>query len=150
MLAKLLVLFTVVPLLELLLMLVLGKYAGLWPTVGLVFVTAIVGAILGKREGLRVWRAWREALAQGRMPEEGILGGVLVLVGSVLLVTPGVLTDVTGVLLLIPSTRRVIARHVRKRLEKHFAQSASHTASRGGASFHYRVDFGGAGFGGGT
>ena len=69
------------------------------------------------------------------MPEEGILGGVLVLVGGVLLVPPGVLTDVTGMLLLVPPSRRFIAKHVRARLEERF-QQGSHTV-------RYRVDLGG-------
>lgn len=131
--AKLLLLFTIVPLVELYLLLLLGQSMGLWPTVALVLVTGVLGAALGKREGLRVWRSWQQALAQGRIPEEGILGGVLVLIGGVLLVTPGVLTDVTGLLLLIPPTRRLIANVVRARLEKRFSTQST---------FQYRVDVG--------
>lgn len=129
---KLLLLFTVVPLLELYLLLLLGEHVGFWPTVALVLVTGVLGAALGKREGLRVWRSWTEALARARMPEEGILGGVLVLIGGVLLVTPGVLTDVTGVALLVPPTRRLVAKLVRARLEQRFAGS-------GQSAFAYRV-----------
>jgi UPF0716 protein FxsA len=134
--AKLLALFTIVPLVELYLLLVLGQWMGFWPTVAVVLVTAMLGAFLGKREGLRVWRSWQESLAQGRMPEEGILGGVLVLVGGVLLVTPGVLTDLTGLMLLFPPTRRRIAKIVRKHLEKRFAVGST------GSVFQYRVDLG--------
>lgn len=123
--AKLLLLFTIVPLLELYLLLVLGSAMGFWPTVGLVLVTALLGSFFGKREGLRVWRSWREALSRGEMPEEGILGGVLVLVGAVLLITPGVLTDLTGLLLLIPPSRRFIAKLVRARLEKSIAEGTT-------------------------
>ncbi len=132
--AKLLLLFTVVPLVELYLLLVLGRAMGLWPTVGLVLATALLGTLLAKREGLRVWRSWREALSRGELPEEGILGGVLVLVGGVLLITPGVLTDLTGILLLIPPSRRFVAKLVRARLEKSIAE--------GKTSFHYRVEMG--------
>jgi UPF0716 protein FxsA len=133
---KLFLLFTIVPLVELYLLLLLGQWMGFWPTVALVMVTALLGAFLGKREGLKVWHCWRDALSQGRMPEEGILGGVLVLIGGVLLVTPGVLTDLTGMLLLIPPTRRQIATIVRKRLEKRFATGQAAGAVR------YRVDLG--------
>ncbi|MEM9187901.1 MAG: FxsA family protein [Myxococcota bacterium] len=120
----LLVLFTVVPLLETYLLFVLGQAMGFLPTVGLILLTGVVGAWLAKREGLRVYRKWREAMAQMHMPEEGVLGGLLVLAGGVLLVTPGVLTDVTGFLLLIPPTRRFIAEQIRKRMEKKLADGS--------------------------
>jgi len=114
----LLLLFTVVPLVELYLLLLLGRLLGFWETVLIVLVTGIVGAWLAKREGLRVFRRWREAIAEGRMPEEGVLGGLLVLVGGVLLVTPGVLTDVVGLLLLFPPTRRLVADRLRRSAER--------------------------------
>lgn len=115
---KLLVLFTVVPLVELYLLLFIGHLVGFWPTVGLVLLTGLVGAWLAKSEGLRVFRRWQAALSEGRIPEEGVLGGLLVLVGGVLLVTPGVLTDVTGLLLLFPPSRRLVAKGVRAYFER--------------------------------
>jgi UPF0716 protein FxsA len=135
-LARLLLLFTIVPLLETYLLYLGATQVGFWPTVALVLVTGLLGAALGKREGLKVWRSWTEALSEGRIPEEGILGGVLVLIGGVLLVTPGVLTDITGMLLLLPPSRRVIAKQVRKYLEKRFASGTSTTTTR------VRVDMG--------
>ncbi len=135
---KLIVLFTVVPLLEVFLLYVLGQVLGFWPTVVIVLVTAVLGATLAKREGLRVWREWREALSEGRLPEEGILGGVLVLIGGVLLITPGVLTDLTGLVLLIPPSRRFVAKIVQKRIERSMAS--------GQGSFQYRVAVGDIGF----
>lgn len=111
--AKLVLLFTVVPLVELYLLLLIGGWLGFWPTVGLVLVTGLFGAWLAKREGLRAIERWRSSLSRGQMPEEGVLGGVLLLVGGVLLVTPGVLTDVTGLALLVPASRRRIARWLR-------------------------------------
>lgn len=113
--------FTVVPFVELYLLLFIGREIGFWPTMASVLVTGLVGAMLARKEGLRVLRRWQESLAQGRMPEEGLLGGVLVLVGGVLLVAPGVLTDVTGLLLLFPPTRKVVAALVRRRLERRMA-----------------------------
>jgi UPF0716 protein FxsA len=117
----LLLAFTVVPFIELYLLLAIGREVGFWPTVGGVLFTGVVGAWLAKKEGLRVLRRWQESLAQGHMPEEGLVGGVLVLVGGVLLVSPGVLTDVVGLFLLFPPTRRVIAALVRRRLERRMA-----------------------------
>ncbi len=114
----LLLAFTVVPFIELYLLLAIGREVGFWPTVGGVLLTGLVGAWLAKKEGLRVLRRWQESLAQGRMPEEGLVGGVLVLVGGVLLVSPGVLTDVVGLFLLFPPTRKLVAAVVRQRLER--------------------------------
>ncbi|MEZ4223681.1 MAG: FxsA family protein [Polyangiaceae bacterium] len=113
----LLIAFVVVPLLELYLLLWLGSFIGFWPTVAITIVTGVLGGSLAKREGLRVYRQWRTALDEMRPPETGIVEGVLVLLGGALLITPGVLTDVTGVLLLLPPTRRRIAARVRRALE---------------------------------
>ncbi len=107
-------LFTVVPVVELYLLLQVGAVIGGWPTVGLVLFTGAVGAALARREGLRVLRDWQTALGAGRLPSEGVLSGLLVLVGGVLLVTPGLLTDVAGFSLLVPWTRRVVAGWLRR------------------------------------
>lgn len=127
----LLFLFTVVPLVETFLLYVMGQALGFWWTIVFMVATAIAGTYFGKREGLKVWGEWRNALTQGRMPEEGIIGGVLVLLGAALLITPGVLTDITGLLLMIPPSRKFIGKHVRRYLEKKFATP--------GSGFTYRV-----------
>jgi UPF0716 protein FxsA len=114
----LLLLFIVVPLIELYLLLFVGSQIGFWPTVGIVLVTGTLGAALAKREGLRVWHSYREALSQGRLPDEGIVGGLLVLLGGALLITPGMLTDVVGFLLLVPQTRRFVADRIRAVISK--------------------------------
>ncbi|MCH9686419.1 MAG: FxsA family protein [Deltaproteobacteria bacterium] len=117
MLGKLLLLFTVVPVVELYLLITIGQTLGAELTIGLVLVTGLLGASLAKREGGRVLRNWQGAMARGEMPKEGVVSSLLVLVGGVLLVTPGVVTDATGLLLLIPWTRRWVAAFVRKRME---------------------------------
>ena len=114
-------LFIVVPLVELYLLLVIGDHVGFVPTVSAVVVEGIFGAWLARREGRRVWRAWREALQRMQPPEEGVVDGVLVLVGAVLLLTPGVLTDVVGMFLLVPFTRRLVARRVRRSIDERIA-----------------------------
>jgi UPF0716 protein FxsA len=116
-LGKLLLLFTVVPVVELYLLITIGQSLGAELTIGLVLVTGLLGATLAKREGARVLRNWQESMARGQMPKEGVVSSLLVLVGGVLLVTPGVVTDVTGLLLLVPWTRRWVADIVRTRLE---------------------------------
>lgn len=135
-LGKLFLLFTLVTLAETYLLYVFGAALGPWWTLGLILVSAALGAFLTKREGLKIWRAWKEALAAGKMPEEGLTSGALVLVGAVLLVTPGVLTDVTGMLCLIPPTRRFFAKYVKAYVEKRFASGATVTT-------RVRIDLGG-------
>ncbi len=117
MLGRLLLLFTLVPLVEVYLLVTLGGLLGPAATVGLVLVTGAVGAFLARHEGSRVLREWQSSVAQGELPEEGVVSSVLVLVGGVLLVTPGVLTDIVGLSLLIPPSRKAIAKVVKRRLE---------------------------------
>jgi len=115
---RLFLLFTLVPLVELYLLIWIGGRVGFWPTVALVAFTGLLGASLARAEGMRVLTEWQTSLARGELPPEGVLGGVLVLVGGVLLVTPGVLTDVAGLLLLLPPTRRAMIAVVRRHLER--------------------------------
>ncbi|ADO73985.1 FxsA family protein [Stigmatella aurantiaca] len=114
----LLLAFIVVPFLDLYLLVGIGRHLGVLPTLALVVGMGLVGASLARREGLRVVRRWQEAMAQGRPPEEGILSGALVLLGGLLLVLPGVITDAVGLILLIPAVRRGIAARLRRSLER--------------------------------
>ena len=102
MLGKLLLLFTVIPVVELYLLITIGQNVGAGPTIALVLVTGFLGAWLARREGSRVLRSWQGSLARGEIPKEGVISSVLVLVGGVLLVTPGVVTDAMGLVLLLP------------------------------------------------
>lgn len=120
MLGKLLLLFTVVPVAELYLLITIGQNVGAEVTIAIVLITGMLGASLAKREGSRVWRNWQGAVARGQIPKDGVISSLLVLVGGVLLVTPGVLTDITGLLLLIPWSRRGVASMLRSRLEHRF------------------------------
>ena len=123
----LLLLFVVVPLVELYLLLWVSTLIGFWATVALTLVTGVVGGSLAKAEGLRVWRAWRAAIQQLRPPEEGVIEGVLVLVGGVLLITPGILTDALGLCLLLPPTRRPIAARVRRVVDRRIQSATVYT-----------------------
>jgi UPF0716 protein FxsA len=118
MLARLALLFVVVPLLELALLIWIGQVVGLLPTILLVFSTGVLGAVLARREGLRTLSDLQGELAQGRLPGQALMDGLSVLVGGAFLLTPGILTDVTGFLLLLPPTRRWLQRRVRRRLER--------------------------------
>lgn len=121
MLGKLLLLFTVLPVVELYLLISIGKSMGAGPTIALVLLTGLLGAWLARREGTRVLRSWQGSLARGELPREGVVSSLLVLVGGVLLVTPGVVTDAMGLVLLLPWTRRWVAAAIRQRLEQRFA-----------------------------
>ena len=110
MLLRLLLLFTLVPLAELALLLWIGGRIGLLATVTLILVTGALGAALARRQGLATWRRFQEALAAGRLPGRELLEGLLILVAAALLLTPGVLTDAAGFLLLVPPARRWIVR----------------------------------------
>lgn len=112
MLARLFLLFTLVPMLDLYLLLKLGDRIGFVPTVALVVLTGLLGAALTRSEGTRVLRAWQHSIAAGTVPADGVVSGALVLLGGALLISPGVLTDVIGLVLLVPYTRRLVARLV--------------------------------------
>jgi UPF0716 protein FxsA len=95
--------------LEFLLLGRIGRWVGLPSTLLFVMAMAMLGAALAKTMGGKLLRAWRDALATGSVPEEGVLSGVLMWVGAVLLIIPGVLSDVAGLLCLLPPTRRALA-----------------------------------------
>lgn len=129
---KLFLLFTLVPLVDLWVLVQIGRAVGFWTAVALVIATGFAGAWLAKAEGFRVLREWQGALAGGRLPEEGVLSGVLVLAGGLLLVTPGVLTDAAGLALLFPPTRRLAAAGARRWLRRRIAEGRVHVVTYGG------------------
>ena len=116
----LVVAFVAVPLIEIWAILQVGSVIGPWWTIALLVVDSIVGAWLIRREGARAWRALTTALQGGRMPAREIADGALILVGGTLMLTPGFVTDVAGILVILPMTRpvarRVLTRVVERRL----------------------------------
>ncbi|HMQ54138.1 MAG TPA: FxsA family protein [Anaerolineae bacterium] len=117
MLARLLLLFIVVPAVELFLLIEIGQWIGTLPTIGLIFATGALGAFLAKRQGLQVLTRLQTELQTGRSPADSIFDGVLVLLAGALLLTPGILTDILGFLCLIPATRRLIKQALWSRIE---------------------------------
>jgi UPF0716 protein FxsA len=111
----LVVAFVVVPLLELALLIKIGAVIGVLNTIALLLVMSVVGAWLMKREGLGVLRRLRASLAAGRMPGNEVLDGFLVLLGGALMLTPGFLSDVAGMALLLPPSRRAVRRLLARR-----------------------------------
>lgn len=113
---RLVLLFVTVPIVELAVLIQLGRVIGLWPTLGLIVITGLLGAMLASREGLRAWHAFQTELAQGRVPGRPILDGLSIFAGGALLLTPGLLTDLLGFTLLARPTRRWIQNRAVDRL----------------------------------
>lgn len=111
---KLTLLFTTVTLLELSILIPVGKSIGLFATLALVVGTAALGGALAKRQGAAIWNRIQDELRQGEMPGDSLLDGLAVLIAGTLLLTPGVLTDVAGILLLIPICRKPVKALVKK------------------------------------
>jgi UPF0716 protein FxsA len=124
-------LFIVVPLVELYLLVQLSGLIDVWGTLALILVTGILGGWLAKREGLRVLREWQRAFETFTKPERGVVDGVLVLAGAALLMSPGVLTDLVGLLLLIPWTRHPVASVVRRWADRRLAHHGAHFGGLG-------------------
>jgi len=101
-------LFVVVPLAELYLIVQVAQAIDILPTLGILLLDSIVGSLLLRSQGRAVWRRFNEALGSARVPHREILDGVLMIFGGALLLTPGFLTDVVGLLLLIPPSRAVV------------------------------------------
>ncbi len=118
---RLFLLFTVVPLVELYLLIAVGRVLGPMATIGLVLVTGAVGAWFARLEGARVIRRWQEAMARQQIPKDGVIDGFLIFIGGLMLITPGILTDIAGLSMVMPPTRRVIAGFVRRWFERQIA-----------------------------
>jgi UPF0716 protein FxsA len=117
----LLLLFLIVPIIELYVMVQVGSAIGVLPTVGLLLLFSVAGVVLVKYEGLGVWQRFRRQIEQGVLPTNEIIDGFLVLLGGALLIVPGFVTDFFGLLLLIPPSRalvrNLIAHRYRARLQ---------------------------------
>ncbi len=113
----LLLLFVVVPAIELLLLVEIGRHIGTPATLLLIAFTGVLGASLARWQGLGILRRMQEDVAVGRVPADSIVDGVLVLLAGAVLMTPGVITDIFGFLCLVPVFRNLLKRSLRKRFE---------------------------------
>lgn len=110
--------FILMPLLELAVLLRVHDTVGLTATLAIVIVTGVLGAALARFQGVMVVRAIRLDLSEGRMPAPRLMDGLMILVAGALLITPGLITDTLGFLLLVPAVRRAIRGRLRRRLEQ--------------------------------
>ena len=115
MLALLVVIFIGVPFAEIYVLLQVGHAIGVVNTLALLILVSIVGAWLAKREGLGVIRRMQAALEAGRVPGKELIDGFLVLLAAALMLTPGFLTDIVAILLLLPPVRAVVRSELRRR-----------------------------------
>jgi UPF0716 protein FxsA len=131
-LGRLFLLFVGVPLLELFILVQVGQMVGVLPTIGFVVLTGVVGAALARLEGLRTMWKLRSELTKGRLPSGALMDGAAILVGGALLLTPGILTDIVGFSFLLPPTRKVIMKRIRKGLEGRLKSGAIRITHMGG------------------
>jgi UPF0716 protein FxsA len=135
----LIAIFIVVPLAELYVILRVGDAIGVVWTILLLAADSVLGSVLLRSQGRSVWRRFNEALSGGRMPHREVMDGVLVIFGGAFLITPGFLTDIVGLLLLIPPTRAVIRRLVARRLAGRVEVRARGRAEVEGTATEYEV-----------
>ncbi|MEJ7797865.1 MAG: FxsA family protein [Solirubrobacteraceae bacterium] len=119
------VLFVVVPIAELYVLIQIGQEIGLWPTIALLIVDSLLGAALMRSQGRAAWRRLHSALGEGRVPGREVIDGALVIFGGALLLTPGFLSDILGLLLLLPPTRAIIRRLLLQRFAGRIVASAA-------------------------
>jgi len=116
----LVVLFIVVPIVELYVIIQVGQLIGVWPTLALLLADALLGSLLLRHQGRSAWRRFNAALAERRFPGREAADGVMIAVGGTLLLTPGFITDVFGFLLLVPPTRALARRLLRGYMARRF------------------------------
>jgi UPF0716 protein FxsA len=123
--AFLVVLFIVVPIAELYVIIQIGGLIGVWPTLALLLADALLGSLLLRQQGRGAWRRFNLALAEGRFPGREVADGLLIAVGGTLLLTPGFITDIVGLVLLIPPTRALVRALLRRTVTRRFVVMGS-------------------------
>ena len=117
MLLKLFLAFTIVPIIEIYLLIEIGSMFGALTAVSLVILTGFFGAFLARMQGLQTLYRMQESLREGRMPSGELLDTLLIVIAGLVLLTPGFLTDSAGFLLLIPTTRNSIKYWLQRKIE---------------------------------
>jgi UPF0716 protein FxsA len=122
----LLLLFIALPALELMLLIELGQRIGTLETIAVIVLTGVVGASMARSQGLRVLSHVQQEVARGQMPTDALIDGIMILLASALLITPGILTDGFGFLCLIPGFRQRVKSEVVRRFERAIAENRVH------------------------
>ena len=130
---RLLFLFIFIPIIELYLLIVLGSRIGPMPTIALNVLTGFLGASLARSQGLSTLRRIQKEMREGRPPAQELVEGVMILIGGVVLLTPGILTDLFGFAMLLPGFRKSLASKFKASLVQSVATSKKSTGSRTGS-----------------
>lgn len=125
-------LFIAIPIVEIMVLMQVGNWLGLWPTLAIVIATAWLGAKKVREQGIATLTSVQTKMAQGEMPSDEIFAGVCLLVSGVLLVTPGFVTDIFGLSLLVPSMRTAMINALRSKVNLN-------QTSAGQSGFHYQT-----------
>jgi UPF0716 protein FxsA len=125
-------LFIVVPVVEIFVLIQIGQVIGVWWTVLLLVADGFLGSWLMKREGTRALRALQQALDARRMPARELADGALILVGGTLLLTPGFVTDIAGLVCVLPFTRPLVRGALVRFLTRRFLAGPTSAAAAGG------------------
>ena len=121
----LVVLFIVVPIAELYVLIQIGQAIGVLPTIALLILDSVLGAALMRAQGRAAWMRFNRALAEGRVPGREVMDGALVIFGGALLLTPGFLSDILGLILLLPPTRAIVRSVLVRRFGPRIAAGAA-------------------------
>ena len=124
MLPVLFVLFIAIPIAELYVIVQVGQAIGILPTLAILIVDSLVGAALARSQGRAAWTRFQAALGEGRIPGREVFDGAMVILGGALLLTPGFITDIVGLLLLFPPTRALLREALGRSVKRHPAASA--------------------------
>ena len=130
MLPLLVLLFVAVPIVELYVILQVGQWLGVLPTIAILIADSLLGSVLMRSQGRAAWRRFNAAVASGRVPAREVLDGVLIIFGGALLLTPGFVTDVGGLALLLPPTRAVVRGVLVRRLAPRMVVAAARGVPR--------------------
>jgi len=137
---KLLVLFVVIPFVELTLLLQLAHWTDPWTTLGLVIITGVVGTLLARSQGWKTMQRIRSELARGAMPAEALMDAAMIFCAGALLLTPGILTDAFGLSLLTPFFRRLYRRRLLNWFRRHFQIQSTDSPNRSRVIDSYVID----------
>ncbi|MBS3953333.1 MAG: FxsA family protein [Methylomicrobium sp.] len=121
-------LILLIPIIEIYLLISVGGLLGVFPTVLLVVLTAVLGAALLRRQGFETWQRFQASMSQGIVPAYELIEGPLLLIAGALLLTPGFFTDAVGFICLVPQLRRKIARYI---IENHLIDGSVFSAAAG-------------------
>jgi UPF0716 protein FxsA len=134
--AFLVLLFIVVPIAELYVIIKVGEAIGVLPTLAILLADAVLGSLLLRHQGRGAWRRFNAALAERRFPGREVADGLLIAVGGTLLLTPGFVTDIFGLILLVPPTRAIVRRLMRGYVGRRFLIVGAPGPARPGTSTH--------------